>query len=449
MSARGIAPATSSADLLDKVARALADAPDRPLVLTVPASFDPVALLAPGDDACLWIDRDGHATLGRGTAFVIQCRGRGVVADLHEQKARLDAIDVRAIDGAAPLSPRFIGGGAFRGGAADDSDWRGFGNARFVLPALTWLDEAPSGACLQIAAMDRAGRDAALAMLDDVLARATTERARVATVRGALDADRERYRELVLNALGVIEGGPVTKIVAARRARLRADDGIDAQALGARLLEVDGMFRYVVRIGDVTFAGASPERLIEKRDEFLRTEAVAGTAPAEHDDTPLDQREKDKREHLAVVLAIEESLAQQTLALEHADEPQIRKHGRIAHLVTPFEGRVDAATHVLELGQSLHPTPAVAGTPRDVAIDFITRYEPVKRGWYAGPVGWFDLEGDGELAVGLRCVRIEGSAVDLFAGAGIVEGSDPDAEFDETVLKMRSTLASLGLELRA
>jgi isochorismate synthase EntC len=150
------------------------------------------------------------------------------------------------------------------------------------------------------------------------------------------------------------------------------------------------------------------------------------------------------------VIAIEEALAPLTLALEHAEEPAVRQVGRVLHLVTPFEGRVDPATHILELAEALHPTPAIAGTPREIAQRFIADHEGSPRGFYAGPVGWYDHNtGDGELAVALRCVRIEGTAVDVYAGAGIVAGSDPDAEFDETVLKMRSTLASLGLELSA
>lgn len=270
-------------------------------------------------------------------------------------------------------------------------------------------------------------------------------------LRGALDddVDRARWRALVERALGAIAGGAASKIVLARRVRLHSDDAIDTQALAIAMMRAHGTYRYLLRRGDVLFAGASPEQLVQKRGDVVRTEAVAGTAPAEHDGTPLDLREKDQREHLAVVLAIEQALAPLTLALEHAEHPLVRTHGGVSHLVTPFDGRVDPATHVLAIAAALHPTPAVAGTPRDVALDFIARHEDMRRGWYAGPVGWFDRHGDGELAVALRCVRIEARAVDLYAGAGIVAGSDPDAEFDETMLKMRSTLASLGFRLSA
>ena len=351
-----------------------------------PPLAHPVALLAPGDDVFFWVDRDGRIVSARRPIRAPQ-------------------------ESASGLS---LGVCAFE----DRPDPAAF--ERYA----TVLEDT----------LDGIGFD-------------TSADAGTAVLRGVIDADddRARWRERVLEALAAIEGGAVSKIVLARSVRLAAESAIDARDLARSMLRAHGTYRYLLRRGEVVFAGASPERLVEKRGDLVRTEAVAGTAPAEHDGSPLEQREKDRREHLAVVLAIDETLAPQTLALEHSDEPLIRTLGPVSHLVTPFEGRVAPETHVLDLAAALHPTPAVAGTPRDVALEFIARHEPA-RGWYAGPIGWHDRNGDGELAVALRCVRIEGTAVEVFAGAGIVSGSDPDAEFDETTLKMRSTLASLGFE---
>lgn len=295
----------------------------------------------------------------------------------------------------------------------------------------------------------RAYRDVVRTHVDTLPAQLAARPTRRRSAHGdlAAPADRDAWRSLVSRALDTIGSGAASKIVCARRVRLRLDTELDARALAQTLLHADGTYRYLVREGDVVFAGASPERLIEKHGDIIRTEAVAGTAPLEHDGTPLEQRDKDRREHLAVVLAIETALAPLTLALDHAHDPLVRRVGRVQHLVTPFEGRVDPATHLIDIATALHPTPAVAGTPRDVALDFIAHNEGMPRGSYAGPIGWLDANGDGELAVALRCVRIQGTALDLFAGAGIVAGSDPDAEFDETVLKMSSTLAAFGFEI--
>jgi isochorismate synthase len=114
------------------------------------------------------------------------------------------------------------------------------------------------------------------------------------------------------------------------------------------------------------------------------------------------------------------------------------------HLSTRFRGVLrDAATDVLQLVAALHPTPAVCGSPRETASEVIRASEPFERGAYAGPVGWIDAEGDGEWAIALRCAELQGDRATLFAGAGIVAGSDPEAELDETERKFRAFLDSL------
>ena len=101
--------------------------------------------------------------------------------------------------------------------------------------------------------------------------------------------------------------------------------------------------------------------------------------------------------------------------------------------------------HVLELAARLHPTPAVGGTPRELAADWIRTREPIARGWYAAPVGWFDLDGNGDLAVAIRSGVLAGNRAHLWAGAGIVAGSDPDRELAETEVKFRVMLGALGV----
>ena len=451
MSARGEAPAPLATDhLIERVARALETAPAGPHVVFTPAgTVDPLALLAPGADAFLWIDRDERRMAGRGEVIGIHAVDEDPLRQTREL-SRWAALATSALE-VDPAPIRFFGRAAFNEAETQDADGRAI-TASFLLPEVAWIDDGDSHARLQLAVSEADADFARDRLLDELrsIAEPAVERA-LPHVHGDLGGggDRARWRALVESALALIESGAASKIVCARTVRLRVDDVVDAAALARSMTAAEGTYRYLVRSGDAVFAGASPERLIEKRADIVRTEAVAGTAAIGHRSTPLEQREKDRREHLAVVLAIEEALALHTLALEHAEEPVVRQVGRVLHLVTPFEGRVDPATHVLDLAATLHPTPAVAGTPRDVALEFLAKHEDIERGWYAGPVGWFDLNGDGELAVALRCVRIEGTALDLFAGAGIVAGSDPDAEFDETVLKMRSTLASLGFELSA
>ena len=117
----------------------------------------------------------------------------------------------------------------------------------------------------------------------------------------------------------------------------------------------------------------------------------------------------------------------------------------IQHLSTVFEGDVRPGTTVTDLLAALHPTAAVAGTPTKTAVELIRELEGHERGRYAGPVGWFDREGDGEFAIALRCGEIDGAGATLYTGAGIVEGSDAAMEFAETEIKLRPMLGALGL----
>ena len=146
-----------------------------------------------------------------------------------------------------------------------------------------------------------------------------------------------------------------------------------------------------------------------------------------------------------MVRAIAAALAPRCETLVVPAQPIVRQLGAINHLLTPISGRLRVRTHILELAAALHPTPAVGGAPVAPAQRWIGAHEPVARGWYAGPVGWFDAAGDGELAVALRSGVLAGGGrqATLFAGAGIVAASDPAAEWVETELKLDSLSRAL------
>jgi isochorismate synthase EntC len=144
-----------------------------------------------------------------------------------------------------------------------------------------------------------------------------------------------------------------------------------------------------------------------------------------------------------VVQEILHSLGPVTTELEHPREPLVRELRHLVHLQTPIRGRLNAPLHILRLAERLHPTPAVGGVPTAQAVGWIREHEPHDRGWYAGPIGWFDTSGDGELWVSLRSGVIEGSTAYLYAGGGIVRDSDPEREYDETRLKLASLSSAL------
>ncbi|MDF2389084.1 isochorismate synthase MenF [Nostoc ellipsosporum NOK] len=197
------------------------------------------------------------------------------------------------------------------------------------------------------------------------------------------------------------------------------------------------------------FIGASPERLISIHNQQLITDALAGSAP--RGKTPAEDAananrllnsEKERHEHLLVIDFITQRLTQLGL-LPQVSTPRLRQLSNIQHLWTPISAIVPANVHPLKIISQLHPTPAVAGAARDIACAEIRRYENFERGLYAAPLGWIDAEGNCEFIVGIRSALIDGDRARLYAGAGIVAGSDPDKEFAEVQLKLQALLKAL------
>jgi isochorismate synthase len=203
--------------------------------------------------------------------------------------------------------------------------------------------------------------------------------------------------------------------------------------------------RFCFRFGPDAFVGATPERLILLSGRDLQTEALAGTFRKNTAEfaTELLRSPKEHSEHAPVLSAIVEQLGPLCTKLQYSSEPELRTLPHLLHLRTPITGTLRSDLHVLDLVELLHPTPAVGGSPRRAALDWIAREEGFQRGWYASPIGWFQGNGDGEFEVGLRSGVLSGNTATLFAGGGIVAGSGADHEFAETQLKLLGLRSAL------
>lgn len=197
------------------------------------------------------------------------------------------------------------------------------------------------------------------------------------------------------------------------------------------------------------FIGASPERLISIKNQQLITDALAGSAPRgknNQQDKKLAQKllksEKERREHQAVSDFIKQKLCQLGL-IPHSSPLKILKLSNIQHLWTPIYAEIKPHIHPLQIVAQLHPTPAVAGVPTEVACEQIRFYETFDRGLYAAPLGWIDSQGNSEFIVGIRSALIHDNYARLYAGAGIVAGSDPNKELAEIQLKFQALMKSL------
>jgi len=191
-----------------------------------------------------------------------------------------------------------------------------------------------------------------------------------------------------------------------------------------------------------SFIGASPERLLRVEGRVALTEALAGSAGrggTASEDAALGgallRSDKDLREHRIVLDSILRELGPLGLELAHPARPLLRRLSNVQHLHTPVEARLPEGVRLLDMVGRLHPTPAVGGTPRQAAVPAIGELEGFPRGLYGGALGWVDSRGGGEFLVGLRSALVDGSRARMYAGAGIVAGSSPGAEFDETELK--------------
>jgi menaquinone-specific isochorismate synthase len=264
-------------------------------------------------------------------------------------------------------------------------------------------------------------------------------------------AEQRSYAEwqaLVDAIKGEIAAGRFEKIVAARRATLELDPAPDALRVLARLREqAPGCTRFAFRRGAATFLGATPERLIARCGDSVETEALAGSIRS---GDAARAREllgsvKERSEHELVVRELLGALSPLSLTLAHAEAPVVRELRHVLHLSTPIRAKLREPRHVLELVERLHPTPAVGGVPTADAPSWIAEHEADERGWYAGPIGWFDADGNGEFCVALRAGVLDECRAHLYAGAGIVAGSQAASEWNETRLKLAALLSALGL----
>ena len=196
--------------------------------------------------------------------------------------------------------------------------------------------------------------------------------------------------------------------------------------------------------------GAAPETIAAVANGVVRATAVAGSAEVGVDAVDgeklarrLANSEKDRAEHDFVVADMVTRLAALGCSVRRDAEPRVLTVSRIQHLETRIDAEIPHGVTLLDIIASLHPTPAVCGTPRDSALSILTGSEAFDRGWYAGPVGWLGSDGGGVFVPALRSAVSQGAGWCLFAGAGIVPGSDPELEWEETELKFETMLRAM------
>lgn len=423
-----------------------------PLALIARRGAQPSVFWAPPLEPWVACIGQAHGLSAEGAARFSSCaaQGREVLAGTRE-----------LLDGSAP-EPRFYGGFAFHDqlnrapAQGSGPDWAEFGAARFVLPRWRyWLAEEQAWLSLVLPVADWSSEKihkefvARLAAFAEQRAAASVEPGVERATRAQSWPSEERARadweRLVESALRKIQGGEAEKLVAARFRGYELPEAPCLTELLSHFEAAPSINRVAFRFGEAELVAATPERLVQKRGEVLFTEALAGTKPrGPAAARELMASEKERAEHQWVVSEILTRLRPFTKALHHPAEPNIRELKHLVHLLTPIQGEVlSGERHVLDLVAALHPTPAVGGVPRELALRWIAEEEAFERGWYASPVGWFNAAGDGDFWVALRSGLFQGARALLFAGAGIVAGSDAAQEYTETQNKLGALLQAL------
>ncbi len=395
-----------------------------------------------------------------GVASEAASRGPGRFVDVADEcmMTMRDAV-VDEPKGLPPgAGPVWMGGFAFDAEGGASADWSSFSPASMVLPELSLCRNGEEG-FLTVNVFVQPGEDAAdraarvsarlaglradpLPLLDPHL----TARPEIRSARPPGD-----FEGAVAAATCRIEAGEMSKVVLAREVVVKGAAAHEPAALfGAMREQFPSCFCFCCGTPEAAFVGASPELLVRRSGASVSTVALAGSTrrssdPAvdDHLAEQLLRSDKDRREQRIVAERIVRALRSHAVWVEAAPEPEIVKVANIQHLATAVIAQLAEPRSAIELAGLLHPTPAVGGEPWPAAATAIGKLEAMDRGWYAGPIGWMDATEDGEFCVALRSALLRDREAHLYAGVGIVSGSDPATELAETEVKLDALLPLL------
>ena len=383
---------------------------------------------------CTSGDREYRLAIGHAIDF--RSAGKARFSALQAALAGLRAVWRHDDPQSTGRSPLAHFGFAFAGESAD-----GWPNARLVVPAIL-LQSAGERCTATFSCVAAAGETALAGWLDELRVRAPqSSRTPVRPPpQTAGSLAEQAFMARVAAALRAIRAGRLDKIVLARSRRCTAEFAIDVAPLLATLRDRHpGCTVYGIAGAGESFVGATPERLLALRRGTVQVDALAGTAwhaggggaapPSLHD-------AKNRSEQQLVVDAVRAALSPFCTSLAAPQAAEVLHSGDLEHLLTTVRGCLQPGVAFFELLAALHPTPAVGGWPVAAASRWLQAHDEQRGAWYSGGIGWLDRDGDGDSVVALRCARISGRQAELFAGAGIVAGSDPAQELAETEVKL-------------
>jgi len=359
-------------------------------------------------------------------------------------------------DSAVPRDlPILMGAMSFAYGQKDEV-WEDFHDADWFIPRIMYLEMRGRFLCVSFftdepaeEAEDEPAEEAEKLYLQskERLQRAGTfsPPGSLPRIEPDIQGEFSDWAEKVDTILEDIHSGSLSKVVLSRMIRYRLSHSADPSRLMSQLaLRYPGCYIFAYKKGSSLFFGASPEKLAALHDGLIEADALAGSMPRgsdENEDERLGKAllssKKNLAEQKAVVHFILDSFAEFTCTLQAPRYPVLRKLPNIQHLWTPVQGELCPGFSVLKILGRIHPTPAICGVPWKRARKRILQIEDYSRGLYSGLLGWFGVGYEGEFAVAIRSALMKQRSLYVFAGCGIVEGSDPLSEYQESELKLK------------
>ena len=339
-----------------------------------------------------------------------------------------------------------------------DNDWKDFSDSTWYVPKIIILKlgekqffifnflHNPNGSFTHL-------KDSLISKLEHLNKikenKGTSDFPKIRKIEGNTPKDKKKWKQMLDQALNTIESGKVSKIVLARK--------IDVFLSGKlRFESVISQFRkdykncqlFICHFGKSFFFGATPEVLGKFSNGKVEFDALAGSAPRgkdEKEDKEFEKKllasEKDKAEHQFVIEHIKNSLSNVCNNITETEYLSVKKLSNIQHLLTVISAELKPDNSIFNILKEIYPTPAICGSPQNEALHSIKKLESFKRGLYAGIIGWFNFENEGDFAIALRSALSSGNKLTAFAGNGIVQGSEADAEFIETELKLKPIMS--------
>ena len=359
-----------------------------------------------GQAVVYWCSRDGNTEYaGIGAA-------EPHYASVQETQDRLSEL---------PYPLRAFGGCSF---SKNSDGWGHFGQEKFWIPRILYIRQGSHYSIVHCVLSNQKST------IPDIHSQTETPKH---------TPSKNVWKQQIDNSYEAFSSGQLKKIVIARQTKIHISSH-PLDALRTVRAQQSASFDFAFSpYGQDFFIGCSPELLLSIDNHTIQTEALAGTRPKEASPDELLHSDKDQREHRFVLNHIIDRLSTLCTSTHRSAKPVVSAHNLVIHLKTSIEGTIKDGVTPHDCITALHPTPAVSGFPQQESTRLIEQWEGFDRGWYAGPVGWMSRN-EAELAVGIRSALFQEDQCLVWAGAGIVEGSHPEQEWEEIEAKSRQFL---------